>query len=192
MGFFDFLRPKTPAIPLGLKAKMDLMAMTMFPGGQQQIAAETAQLHKLFSDKITVAEAKHILTRAKALLFVSEDKSAERVVPSIIVYSDGKLTRQDACLAYQFLTGVSGDLYSGGDGSCPEKAVVINATNSISGIDAEYKWIEKFYGKRNKDWKVLTRMHGSNENGKSHETFEIECIDGRRAKIVFDISAFYG
>lgn len=171
---------------------MKLMARVAFPGGPQQIENESAQLHALLRNKITLDEAKHILTRAKSLLVISEDKSENRVVPSIVVYSNGKLTEQDASLAYRLMTGVSGDLYSGGDGSTIESAVVINAMNSLAGIDAEYKWIEKRYGPRNQAWKVTGRMHGSNENGKSYETLDIECTDGKRLKIIFDITAFYG
>lgn len=171
---------------------MKLVGLAAFPGGPQQIESESAQLHALFSNKITRGEAKHILTRAKSLLVISEDKSERRVVPSIVVYSNGKLTEQDASLAYRFMTGVVGDLYSGGDGASTESAVVISATNSLAGIDAEYKWIEKRYGPRNQAWKVISRMHGSNQNGKSYETFDIECTNGTRVKIIFDITAFYG
>ena len=194
MGFFDFLKPKPqrPTLPPELEAKMKLMALAAFPGGPQQIENESAQLHALFRNKISHDEAKHILTRAKSLLVISEDKSEKRVVPSIIVYSNGKLSEQDASLAYQLMTGVSGDLYSGGDGLKTDSAVVIKATNSLAGIDAEYKWIEKRYGPRNQAWKVTGRMHGSNANGKSYETFDIECADGKRVKIIFDITAFYG
>jgi hypothetical protein len=194
MGFFDFLKPKPqrPVLPPELEAKMKLMALAAFPGGPQQIENESAQLHALFRNKISLDEAKHILTRAKSLLVISEDKSEQRVVPSILVYSNGKLTQQDASLAYQFMTGVSGDLYSGGDGSTIENAVVIKATNSIAGIDAEYKWIGQRYGPRNQAWKVASRMHGSNQNGKSYETFDIECTNGKHVKIIFDVTAFYG
>ena len=194
MGLFDFLKPKRqePALPRELQEKMKLIGLMAFPGGPQQINTEAAQLQALFRNKLTLDEAKHIITRAKSLLVIADDKSANRVVPSIVAYSNGKLTQEDANLAYQFLTGVSGDLYAGGDGSSIQSAVIIKATSSASGISAEYTWIEKRYGVRDRDWKVASRMHGSQENGKSYETFNIECTDGRRATIIFDITAFYG
>ena len=194
MGLFDFLKPRRqePALPRELQEKMKLIGLMAFPGGPQQINTEAAQLQALFRNKLTLDEAKHIITRAKTLLIISEDKSEARVVPSIIVYANGKLTQQEASLAYQFMTGASGDIYAGGDGSSIQSAVIIKATSSATGISAEYKWIEKRYGIRDRDWKVSSRMHGSQDNGKSYETFNIECTDGRRATIIFDITAFYG
>src|SRR5262245_7954081 len=131
MGLFDFLKSKLrpQALPRELQAKMQWISLSAFPGGEEQIANESAQLQSLFRDKLTVDEAKDILTRAKNLLVIADDKSATRVVPSIVVYSNGKLTERDANMAYELMTGVSGDLYSGGDGSSRESAVVIKATN---------------------------------------------------------------
>jgi hypothetical protein len=193
MGFFDFLRPKrNPAIPAGAEEALKQVAFAAFPGGPKQIEEETLQLHALLRGKLSKEEAKRLLTRTKALLVISEDKSKERIVPSIVISSGNKLTEHEGFLAYQFFTGISGDLYGGGDGSSETSAVVINATSSSVGIQAEYKWIETKYGPREKAWTVEMRMHGSSKDGKSYETFNIKLSDGTLKTVVFDISSFYG
>jgi hypothetical protein len=78
-----------------------------------------------------------------------------------------------------------------GDGATKESAVVINATSSIVGIDAEYQWLTSCFGKQDRDWKVEIRMQ-SDDNGRSYETFVIELSDGSSKTIYFDISSFYG
>lgn len=193
MGLFNFLKPKqTPELPPDLQKQMQQIALAAFPGGDKQIQEETAQLHALLRGKLTKDEAKNLLTRTKALLIISDDKSKERIVPSIVASTGNKLTQHEGFLAYQFFTGVSGDLYAGNDGSSTQEAVVINATSSSVGIDAEYKWIESRYGAQDKDWTIEMRMHGGSDDGKSYETFHIKLADGTPKTIVFDISSFYG
>jgi len=70
--------------------------------------------------------------------------------------------------------------------------VIINATLSNTGIHAEYQWLEKQYGKRDEDWTVEIRMHGSSEDGRIIETFSIKLADGTMKTVVFDISSFFG
>lgn len=193
MGLFDFLKPKqAPKLPPDLQKQMQRIALAAFPGGEKQIQEETAQLHALLRGKLTKDEAKKLLRRTKALLIISDDKSKEQIVPSIVASTGNKLTHHEGFLAYQFLTGVSGDLYAGSDGSTTQSAVVINATSSSAGINAEYKWIESRYGTRDKDWTIEMRMHGRSDDGKSYETFRIKLADGTPKAIVFDISSFYG
>jgi hypothetical protein len=157
-----------------------------------QIQEETGQLHALLRGKLTKSEAKQLLTRTKALLIISDDKSKERIVPSIMNATGGKLTSHEASLAFQFFTGVSGDFYGGRDGSSQEQAVVINATSSSIGIHAEYQWLEKHFGKRDEDWTIERRMHGWAGDGRAFEAYEIKLADGTLKAIFFDISSFYG
>jgi hypothetical protein len=81
---------------------------------------------------------------------------------------------------------------SSGDGSSQEQAVIIKEKSSLTGIPAEYAWLEKRFGKRDQDWEVSMRMHGGSPDGKSYETFSIKLADGSLTAIVFDISSFYG
>lgn len=193
MGLFDFLRPKqTPKLPPELEKQTQMISLAAFPGGEKQIQEETGQLHALLRGKLTKDEAKRLLTRTKALLIISDDKSKERIVPSIVASTENRLTQHEGLLAYQFFTGVSGDIYAGGDGQSEEDAVVIDATSSSIGINAEYKWIESKYGVRDKDWTIEMRLHGGSDDGKSYETFHIKLADGTPKTVVFDISFFYG
>lgn len=193
MGLFDFLKPKkNPKLSPEMKEQMQRIAILAFPGGESQIREEAAQLHALLRGKLTKDEAKHLLTRTKALLVIAEDKSKERIVDSIVASTGKKLTQHEGFLAYQFFTGVSGELFAGGDGSSTDKAVIINATTSSVGINAEYTWIESQYGALDKDWTIEMRMHGASDNGKPYETFNIKLADGTPKTIVFDVSFFYG
>lgn len=191
MGLFDFLK-QAPKLPPDLQKQMQSIALAAFPRGEKQIREETAQLHALLRGKLTKDEAKKLLTRTKALLIISDDKSKERIIPSIVASTGNKLTHHEGVLAYQFFTGISGDIYAGGDGSTTQSAVVINATSSSVGVNAEYKWIESRYGTQDKDWTIETRMHGGSNDGKSFESFHIKLANGNMKTIVFDISSFYG
>lgn len=82
-------------------------------------------------------------------------------------------------------------LYTGGDGSSNNSAVVINAPNSLVGIPAEYAWIEKKYGKLDVDWTISMRSHGQ-AGDKVFETFQINLAKGGSETVVFEISSFYG
>jgi len=56
---------------------------------------------------------------------------------------------------FDFLKPRPKELYTGGDGSSTTRAVIINARTTNLGVLAEYLWIEKRYGKRDQDWKLL-------------------------------------
>lgn len=191
MGLFDFLKQKKPEMSPELQETMQKVSSMAFPGGSEQIEEETGQLHALLRGRLNKDEAKRLLTRTKALLIIAHDHSEERITHSILAATGGKLTQHEARLVFQFLTGRSGPLHSGGDGSSRDTAVVINATSSITGIRAEYEWIEARYGQQNTEWTVKTRFHGGHA-GKAFETFVIELRDGAERTIHFDISSFYG
>lgn len=40
------------------------------------------------------------------------------------------------------------------NGESIEKAIVIDAENEVTGVLAEYEYLEKRFGKRGKDWKL--------------------------------------
>jgi len=43
---------------------------------------------------------------------------------------------------------------SGGDGSTKEQAIIINAPNERTGVDAEYEYLESIYGEQNITWRL--------------------------------------
>ena len=80
--------------------------------------------------------------------------------------------------------------FEGNQGDCQENAVVIHAPNSIIGIMAEYKYIEKQYGDRNVDWKLFMQSLITG-NGKSYDLLTIEMKDGTKKSFFFDITDFF-
>jgi hypothetical protein len=191
MGLFDFLKQK-PQVNPELAEIMKQMAFAAFPGGEQQIEEETAQLRALLKNRLSSAEAKQLLCKTKALLIISEDKSENRIIESVQITTNGKLTLQECRLVYVFLTGITGPQHSDATGTSEDDAVYINATSTMAGISAEYAWIEQRFGKRDIDWKVVMRSHGTRDDGKSIENFVIETKNGEEHNLYFDISSFYG
>lgn len=201
VGMFDFLKPKRkpkqepkqkPSPPPDLARQMQMIATMAFPGGQEQVQEETDKLHALLRGTLTKPETSMLLTRTKALLIIAEDKSKERIIPSILIHTGNKLTQHEGLLVYQFLTGIRGDLYTGGDGSSIQEAVIINSTSSATGIRAEYDWIESRHGVREKDWTVEARTQAESDDGKIYETFHIKQAGNVLTTVVFDISSFFG
>ena len=193
MGLFDFLKPKrTPKLPSELQNQVDIIAYASFPGGEKQIASETDELYILLKGKLSKNDTKKLLKRTKALLMIAEDKSKGRITRSIIASTNQKLNYQDAFLAYKFFTGISGDIYSGGEGTSQEDAIIINCTQTTVGVSAEYEWIEYKYGKRDTDWTLEIQYNGNSNDGKVYDTLTINLSDGTSKTIIFDITSFYG
>ena len=137
MGLFDFLKPK-PKRPPEVDDAMEKIALVAFPGGSKQIEEETGQLHALLCGRLTKEESGNLLRSIKSLLIIAQDKSEARITASILGHTNGKLTPHEAHLVYTFITGSSGPITTGGDGSSADKAVVINVTSSTVGISKEY------------------------------------------------------
>lgn len=78
--------------------------------------------------------------------------------------------------------------FSGGDGSCMEKAVVVTgASSTFDGISAEKRWIwERFPGFE------MTRQALLEENGKKYDLIEFVSASGEDVGIYFDITDFFG
>jgi len=194
MGILNFFKVKSPKLDLPPEFQKDIAQMISmcFPQGNEQMDKEASQLHALLSGRLNKYESLRILIKTKSLLFIAKDKSQERVVESIIGATRGKLTKTEAKLVFQFITGISSDMYSGGDGSSVEEAVVINATSSLVGVPAEYEWISGHFGKEGVDWEGGGRRHGQTSDGKYIEIFTLNLPDGSEALAVFDITAFFG
>jgi hypothetical protein len=82
-------------------------------------------------------------------------------------------------------------LYSGGDGSTIDKAVVINVESTSIGIPAEYEYISKLYGQQNVGWTVIRQslmVHDVNH----YDVLLIKLSNGDEKSIYFDITQFYG
>lgn len=191
MGMLDFFKSRNRQSS-ELNSIFSKLHAAAFPGGETQLEQESNQLHDLLDRKISRSDAKQLLLRTKCLLLIANDTSENRVVRSILGSTKGRLKPADAKCVYQFLVGISDELYSGGNGVSEEDAVVINTTSSIIGIDAEYKWIENRYGFARTDWTIHKRFHKASNDGHYYETFEIILSDGRKIPITFEISSFFG
>jgi len=88
-------------------------------------------------------------------------------------------------------TKLNSNLFSGGDGSSEQNAVLIKATTSLVGVPAEYEFIEAKFGRIETDWKLEQQSQYDN-NSKSYDLMEIKLSDGSIKKIYFDITNFYG
>lgn len=78
----------------------------------------------------------------------------------------------------------------GGGIGTEESPIIINAKNSFAGIDAEYAYLEKRFGQKDKDWKLTLQMSGGKD--RQWDALTIETNDGRQETIYFDITKFYG
>ena len=84
-------------------------------------------------------------------------------------------------------TTVVGPAKVAAQGSSFTNAVVINETNGLKGVDAEYDWIKKSYADYTIDGQSEKEM-----NGKHYDIIKITTANGQKSDVYFDISKFYG
>lgn len=93
-------------------------------------------------------------------------------------------------------------VYSGGDGTSVENAIIISgAGNSRNGIAAEYEYVAKKLGAKSVDWKPggqgITTVNGDNKkndlNNKKYDVLNFQNIlTNETLTFYFDITDFYG
>ena len=85
----------------------------------------------------------------------------------------------------------SGIFYAGGSGDSREDAIVIkNAATHMAGVDAEYLYLQKRFGVRDYQWRLVSQMLLKGE--KPIDRLKIELTDGTTKDIHFDVSEFFG
>jgi hypothetical protein len=78
--------------------------------------------------------------------------------------------------------------YGGGDGSAPDKAVLIQgAGSSAEGVPAEYRWIAQHYPGAKRVRQALKSF-----GGKPQDEITIKTAAGEEKVLYFDISGFFG
>lgn len=77
------------------------------------------------------------------------------------------------------------------NGESIEKAIVIDAENEVTGVLAEYEYLEKRFGKRGKDWK-LNMQSLIEKSKKIYDMMDLTLSDGTEKTIYFDITSFFG
>jgi len=93
---------------------------------------------------------------------------------------------------FDFFNRKKKSLYSGGDGSSMEKAVIINAKSTMDGVPAEYDYISQKHGVRDEDWILVSQSLKKNSDGKAFDVINIELTEGTSFSYFFDISEFFG
>ncbi len=82
-------------------------------------------------------------------------------------------------------------LFSGGNGDSFETAVVINAEDTFSGIDAEHEYLDRRFGKRQIDYQI--NKQALHERGaEAYDIFTITLSTGEVKTCYFNISKFFG
>jgi hypothetical protein len=101
MGLFDFFKSKEE------KEKEDLMLklkQQVFPGGIDQIERETIEVRKLLDFKYSLAEVRQTYIHAAAMFFISQDKSQQRIITSILHNAESVVTKEDAIKIFNYLS----------------------------------------------------------------------------------------
>ena len=82
--------------------------------------------------------------------------------------------------------------FSNNNGESIDDAIIIlNAQTDLEGVDAEYYYLEKRFGKKGTDW-ILDHQSLANEDGVYYDTLDITISDGRTLTIYFNITDFFG
>ena len=82
-------------------------------------------------------------------------------------------------------------IFAGGSGDSREEAIVIkNAANHRAGVVAEYLYLQKRFGARDSQWRLVSQMLLTGE--KPIDLLTIELADGIIQHIYFDVSEFFG
>ena len=82
-------------------------------------------------------------------------------------------------------------IFAGGSGDSREEAIVIkNAANHRAGVVAEYLYLQKRFGARDSQWRLVSQMLLTGE--KPVDRLSIELTDGTIKDIYFDVSEFFG
>lgn len=85
----------------------------------------------------------------------------------------------------------SSDIYSRGNGTDYDNAVIINVSNSVEGIAAEYKFIISKHVESDKCWELISQ-NLNNKDGKYYDILEIKLKNEEILKYYFNITNFYG
>jgi hypothetical protein len=78
-------------------------------------------------------------------------------------------------------------LFSGGDGSTAESAIVVHVNNEVDGIRAEHTWIhDHIPGGTLQGQELIVG------GGRTYDRMQVIAADGTSHKLYFDISQYFG
>ncbi|MBI9020087.1 MAG: hypothetical protein JEZ10_02370 [Verrucomicrobia bacterium] len=100
MGLLNFIKRQPDPLIAEIRAKMDKDWLEAFPHGDKQVEEESAQLHSMFSDKLSLHDARQLTGTIKLYLVISKDKSEDQIFQRILDTETGsKLTPHEVELA---------------------------------------------------------------------------------------------
>lgn len=102
MGLFGIFKSKEKS---ELDKSMEQLLTVLFPNGEIDIIRDAKRIHILLQGKLTMDECKACVRGSKTIILVAEDKSAERIVPSIMARTNNKCTEKEAYSIYAYLSG---------------------------------------------------------------------------------------
>ncbi|MFX0195857.1 MAG: hypothetical protein ACFFCW_07030 [Candidatus Hodarchaeota archaeon] len=82
-------------------------------------------------------------------------------------------------------------MFGGGTGETIEDAVIINATNTMVGIPAEYHYVSSKCGEQDVDWFLKCQRYRP-KDGRHYDVLDIELKNGEHKSYYFDITKFFG
>ena len=188
---FNWFKSKKKEASDELTGAMALVRLRAFPNGDEQMDTEASSLQEAINGKLSFADARGLVIYIKVLLVIENDKSLQAFVGRIVSHEKGRLTEVDAKRVYAHITGIDGPLFSGGDGTTPAQAVVINCSITSVGQYAERLWLSQNLGLEGSDWALGSRFHGKRPSGEAFETFIVTMKDGTERQVHFSISQWY-
>ena len=182
MGLKDlFRRKKSTRLSSEAEDIVKKVAEEVFPGGWEQIQAETDRLYRLLGGKLEKDDVRLILTKSKSLISMADDKSKSRIIPSIIKYSTNKLSVQDAGIVYHALIGYA------------DKPVIVIKTPSMEkGLEEQITWLTNKFGTKDRDWKAEQMIQDKAPDGRVFQILDVALADGSQETIVFDVTSYAG
>ena len=82
-------------------------------------------------------------------------------------------------------------MYAGGDGSSFETAVVVEADDTLAGVQAEYAYVAARHGRREVDWRVTSQAL-IGQKDRHYDVLDVELKSGESKSYYFDITQFFG
>jgi hypothetical protein len=163
----------------------------LFPGGQRDVDQMAKAILTALPGKFSHEEAEQLGRGVKVIDYISDDRSEERLLIHLRPKSPNLTEEERLRLIHAVVGDARRPREGNGDGSSRAQPIVITAKNSIEGIDAEYRMLERLLGPQNKSWTLVSRANG--RHGASYlEWFVVQPKSGQQRTVYFDITSFYG
>ncbi|MFX0195848.1 MAG: hypothetical protein ACFFCW_06985 [Candidatus Hodarchaeota archaeon] len=123
---------------------------------------------------------------------VDGTKYAENLVINSVCRTVSRKTRfKEDEMSFFDLSESQEGMFDGGTGETIEDAVIINTTNTMVGVPAEYHYVSSKCGQQDVDWFLKSQEYMPKE-GRHYDVLEIELKNGELKSYYFDITKFFG